>query len=82
MPLHYFLTNGLAALIPFLLILDIAVSLSTGYFEKGQLVRDRALIVRNWLRNMAIFEILPAVAIVINVYFEIGTHPSDLQMLS
>ncbi len=53
---------------PLLLIMELLLNLTTGYFEKGQLITDRTLIINNWGRNMMIFDLLAILPVVIKMF--------------
>ena len=54
-----------------MLVLDIFINLSTGYFEKGELILFRPLIVKNWVKHMMLFDVLPALVTCLAVYDEL-----------
>ena len=57
-----------------ILFLDIFITLNTAYYEKGEIIYDRTLIWKKWLKNSFFFDLLIFFPLIIGVlldYFRI-----------
>lgn len=58
-------------LIPFLLIIDILVNMSTGYFEKGELISNRLRILINYCKYALFYDCLEVMPVIFHMFLEL-----------
>lgn len=68
MPIYYILPEMISELIPIALIFDFFINFNTCYYDKGILINRRYLIIKSYIQNNFLIDLISSFSLIIYYY--------------